>query len=145
MSTICGICCDSCSFKPNCKGCCETEGHVFGGNCVAAEYIKLGGKDKYNEFKAALLTEINELLAQNDISAAAALFELAGFYVNLEYELPSGSRVKFLDDKNVYLGCQIELEGGDRCVGVIADTTFILVCSYGANGSAPELIAYKKR
>jgi hypothetical protein len=51
--------------------------------------------------------------------------------------------VKFLDDKNVYLGTQIE--ASDACYGVIADQRFILVCRYKANGAEPQLIAYKKR
>ena len=74
---------------------------------------------------------------------ADGLWELAGFYVNLAYPLPSGKTVKLLDDKKIYLGAQIEGDG--TCFGVIADTAFILICSYGLNGSDPELLLYKKR
>ena len=35
--------------------------------------------------------------------------------------------------------------GSDRCYGLIADESFLLVCEYGENGTDAELIAYKKR
>ena len=145
MSTICGANCDQCSFKNTCKGCAATCGSPFGGTCVAAEYIKIGGREKYAEFKQGLLQEINALLKDNDIPPAGALYELHGFYVNLPYAFPNGETVKFLKDKNIYLGSQIEVPGMERCCGVVADTTFILICSYGENGADPELILYKKR
>ena len=71
---------------------------------------------------------------------------LVGSYVNLEYRLPSGKCVKFLDDNTTYLGNQLEPEfGGDRCFGVLANMDFILVCTYQENGTNPELLLYKKR
>ncbi len=145
MNTICGANCDQCSYKDTCKGCAATCGKPFGGTCVAAEYIKIGGREKYAEFKQSLLEEINTLLKACDIPAASALYELPGFYVNLPYVIPSGETVKFLEDKNIYLGAQIEIPVVERCCGVVADTTFILICSYGENGSDPELILYKRR
>ncbi len=143
MSTICGAQCEGCNFKANCHGCTETCGRPFGGACIAAECIKACGKEKYAEFKQNLLIEINALLQTNNIPAADALNELPGFFVNLPYPLPSGETVKFLNDKNVYLGTQIE--ASDGCYGVIADQHFILVCNYKINGTEPKLIAYKKR
>ena len=53
--------------------------------------------------------------------------------------------VSFLDDTKVYLGCQIEFAEEGICFGVIADSCFILISSYGVNGSEPELIVYQKR
>jgi hypothetical protein len=50
-----------------------------------------------------------------------------------------------LDDRKIYLGCQIEFAGLGVCYGVVADTGFILVCSYSVNGSEPEMVLYKKR
>ena len=71
---------------------------------------------------------------------------LVGKYVNLEYRLPNGGKVKFLDDGTTYLGNQLEPEfGGDRCFGVLANMDFILVCTYGKDGADPELVLYKKR
>ena len=66
--------------------------------------------------------------------------------MNLEYRLPNGEKVKFLDDRKTYLGNQLECEyGGDRCFGVVADIDFILICTYEEDGKNPELVLYKKR
>ena len=67
-------------------------------------------------------------------------------YVNLEYTLPNGEKVKFLDDQKTYLGNQMESEfGGDKCFGILASMDFILVCTYETEGENPELLIYKKR
>ena len=94
MKTICGADCRKCPFREECRGCAETCGRPFGGTCVAAEYIKAGGLEKYREFKQVLLGEVNTLLEANGIPPADGLQELAGFYVNLPYPLPSGRAVK---------------------------------------------------
>ena len=140
MSTLCGADCSGCSFKAECRGCAATCGIPFGGKCVAAEYIKNNGRDRYAEYKADLLSRVNDFMRNNGLPEATALFELTGFLVNMAYELPNGESVRFLDDRNVYLGTQMEY--GDRFLGVISDGSFILVCSYGMNGSDPELTAY---
>jgi hypothetical protein len=71
---------------------------------------------------------------------------LSGSYINLEYPLPSGQKVKLLDDKATYLGNQLHsLYGGSRCFGIVANMQFLLVCTYGALGDAPELLLYKQR
>lgn len=145
MNTICGADCGECTYKDNCKGCLKTCGKPFGNTCVAAEYIKVGGREAYADFKQKLLEEVNALLEANNIPKADKLYELPGSFVNLAYHIPSGRQVKFLDDKKIYLGTQIEFADLGICYGVVADTTFILVCSYSVNGSEPELIAYKKR
>lgn len=145
MNTICGADCGKCTFKDNCGGCKNTCGKPFGGVCVAAEYIKVGGKEEYLKFKQILLDEVNSLLTANDIPTAEKLHELPGMFVNLAYPLPSGYAVKFLDDKKIYLCTQIEFADMGVCYGVVADTTFILISSYSVNGSEPELIVYKKR
>ncbi len=145
METICGADCTSCAFKSKCKGCIATCGSPFGGRCVAAEYIKAGGREGYARFKKSLLEEVNAVLASADIPPALALYELPGFFVNLEYTTPGGEKVKLLNDRNVYLGAQIDNTDIETCFGVVADTGFILVCSYGEGGSDPELLIYKKR
>lgn len=54
--------------------------------------------------------------------------------------------VKFPDDEKTYLGNQLECEfGGERVFGVLADMEFILVATYKKDGTAPELVLYKKR
>ena len=145
MYEICGANCDGCSFRGQCGGCEATGGHAFGGACVAAEYIRAGGKDKYEEFKRGLLNEINALLEACGMPPAQTLYELPGAMVNLAYPLPSGETVKFLDDTKVYLGAQIECADTGLCCGAAADTGFILLCRYGENGSQPELLLYKQR
>ena len=71
---------------------------------------------------------------------------LPGNFVNLEYRLPNGQVVKFLDDNATYLGNQLECEfGGNRCFGIVANMDFLLVCTYEENGENPELVIYKKR
>ena len=99
MRTYCGANCEGCPSKENCKGCRETCGSPFGGRCVAAEYIKFGGLEAYQKFKQKLLGEINALLAAQEIGAIDGFFELVGEYVNLEYTMPSGEKVKLLNDK----------------------------------------------
>ena len=145
MCTICGAECNGCQFSANCRGCEATCGKPFGGTCVAAEYIKSNGKEKYAEFKQNLLAEVNALLKANNIPPAGALYELPGSFVNLPYPLPSGETVKFLDNTKMYLGTQIENTNSNVCYGVVVDMDFILVCSYGINGSNPKLMIYKSR
>ena len=141
----CGADCGNCQFKADCKGCRESCGSPFGGRCVAAEYVKVGGLASYRAFKKTLTDEINVLLAAEGLPAADGLYELLGKHINLEYTMPSGEKVKLLNDKNVYLGTQIEFADLGVCYGVVADTTFILICSYSVNGSEPEIALYKRR
>jgi hypothetical protein len=70
---------------------------------------------------------------------------LVGKFVNLEYRLPSGMNVKFLDDNTTYLGNQLPCEfGGERCFGILANMDFILICTYEADGANPSLCSTKK-
>ena len=108
-------------------------------------YKELGDDGKFDEFKKKLIEEINDLHVEG-MPRLESLNALVGSYVNLEYRLPSGQNVKFLDDRKTYLGNQLESElGGDRCFGVLADMEFILVCTYAEGGADPELVLYKKR
>lgn len=142
MKTICGLnCCDQCSLKASCKGCIETDGHPFGGKCAAATFIKNG--ECFECIKKRLVEEVNSLGIKG--LHINQLYMLNGNYVNLEYTLSNGSKIKFLDDKNIYFGNQVEIPGSEKCYGVIVDNDFILICMYGANGSDPELILFKKR
>lgn len=145
MKTICGADCGECRMREECRGCGETCGKPFGGRCIAAEYIRVGGRDAYDAFKAGLLTEVNALLRSVGIPDAEELYELPGSFVNLSYPLPSGASVSFLDDRNIYLGTQIPFADLGICYGVVADSSFILVCSYSVDGSQPELVLYRKR
>ena len=108
-------------------------------------YKELGGDGNFEQFKKQLIEEINALNIEG-MPKLTKLNALVGGYVNLEYRLPNGKMMKFLDDNTTYLGNQLECEfGGERCFGVIANLDFIMVASYEANGENPELVIYKKR
>ena len=108
-------------------------------------YDELSDKGQFDEFKRKLMQEINDLHIEG-LPKVEKLNALVGKYVNLEYRLPNGTKVKFLDDEKTYLGNQLEAEfGGERCFGVIAGMDFILVATYEAGGKNPELVVYKKR
>lgn len=110
------------------------------------QYIRIGGREMFEEFKKKLVDEINTLINVEGLPKVENLNVLPGSFVNLEYRLPNGQRVKFLDEKATYLGSQLECEfGGERCFGIVANMDFILVCTYEENGENPELVIYKKR
>lgn len=108
-------------------------------------YDELGDNGQFDEFKVQLIKEINELRIEG-MPKVEKLNALVGGFVNLEYRLPNGIAVKFLDDSKTYLGNQLPCEfGKGRCFGVIANMDFLLVCTYEENGENPELVLYKKR
>ena len=108
-------------------------------------YDELGDNGQFEEFKRQLIREINDLHIEG-MPKVEKLNALVGKYVNLEYVLPNGEKVKFLDDRKTYLGNQLESEfGGERCFGVLADMDFIMICTYEDQGTNPELLLYKKR
>ena len=108
-------------------------------------YEELSDKGQFEEFKMKLIQEINELHIEG-LPEVTKLNALVGKYVNLEYRLSNGKKVKFLDDRKTYLGNQLESEfGGERCFGVLASMDFIMICTYDAGGENPELVLYKKR
>lgn len=144
MAELCRMdCCKVCPGREKCPGCGETGGHPFGGDCVAAKCIVERGYEAFLALKQALVAEINALgipaLHVEDLNL------LPGEFVNLEYSLPSGQKVKLLADGNVYLGNQIEISGSERCYGVVADDTYLLVCEYGCGGSDPQILLYRRR
>ena len=108
-------------------------------------FEELSDKGQFAAFKRQLIEEINGLHIEG-LPKVEKLNALVGKFVNLEYRLPSGMKVKFLDDQTTYLGNQLESEfGGDRCFGVLANMDFIMVCTYEKEGANPELVLYKKR
>lgn len=144
MKTICGMdCCSECSQKETCGGCQETGGHPFGGSCAAAECVEKGGPEALSALKKTLIGEFNALgipyLQMEDLNL------LNGCFVNLEYPLANGQKVKLLEDNRVYWGNQIEKPGQERCYGVVADERFLLVCEYGCEGADPQVVLYKRR
>ena len=137
--TYCGDteCCKSCGRFAECGGCEKCAGHPFGGSCIAER-----NKDFFR-LRHSLIEEINALgISGLHVDNLNLLF---GAYVNLEYPLSNGATVSFLSNENIYLGNQIERADSERCYGVVADETFILVCEYGCNGAEPEIVLYKRR
>ena len=105
----------------------------------------LDGAERFEQFKQQLIDEINALNIEG-MPKLEKLNALVGGYINLEYRLPNGKTVKFLDDSATYLGNQLECEsGGGICFGIAANMDFILVCTYEENGENPELVIFKKR
>ena len=108
-------------------------------------YDQLSDVGQFDAFKKQLITEINDLQIDG-MPKVEALNALVGKYVNLEYRLPNGNKVRFLDDQTTYLGNQLESEIKEGLFfGVLANMDFILVCTYEKDVQNPELILYKKR
>ncbi len=109
------------------------------------KYEELSDNGEFEEFKRKLIEEINSLHIEG-MPKLEKLNALVGSYVNLEYTLPGGAKVKFLNDNTTYLGNQFESEIVEGvCFGVLANMDFILICTYEADGKNPELVIYKKR
>ena len=108
-------------------------------------YEDLSDGGQFEAFKKQLIEEINALNIEG-MPKVEALNALVGKFVNLEYRLPNGAKVKFLDDQTTYLGNQLESEIVEGlCFGVLANMDFILISTYEKDGANPELILYKKR
>ena len=108
-------------------------------------YEELSDDGQFDAFKQKVIEEINEFHIEG-MPKVEKLNALVGKYVNLEYRLPNGVKVKFLDDQTTYLGNQMTSEfGGGRCFGILANMDFILICTYEKDGENPELVLYKKR
>lgn len=139
METFCGTDCTRCPGRAACKGCAETDGHPFGSECVAALYARQG-KEALETFKARLIAAFNALPIP-DMEPVTHLNALKGSYINLEYTLPNGQRMKFWDDNKIYFGNQQHKKDSDRCYGVAADDTYLLVSEYGCDGADAEIVA----
>ena len=150
MKSICGADCINCGYGKNtgCIGCENSGGCPFGKQCFIAKYIKTGGMESYNAFKKQLIDEFNELNIVG-MPEITELYALNGVFVNFPYPVPSGYEIKLLDDKEIYLGAQVENEFSDgkekRCFGLVAGMTFLLVCEYGENGKDAEIVIFKRR
>ncbi len=146
MEGICGANCDECDLlnSNKCKGCKKNKGCPFGKKCFIANYIDIGGKERFNELKKILINEINSLNVEG-MSKVEELYPLNGSVVNLEYILPNGNKTKLLDDNDIYLGSQIVNEEINQCFGIVANMNFILICEYEENEKNPEIIIFRRR
>ena len=108
-------------------------------------YEDLSDGGQFEAFKKQLIEEINALSIEG-MPKVETLNALVGKFVNLEYRLPNGAKVKFLDDQTTYLGNQLGSEIVEGlCFGVLANMDFILISTYEKDGANPELILFKKR
>ncbi len=100
------------------------------------------GHSEYLNIKNKLVEEVNNLkinhLHIDDLNL------LPGNYINLEYPLENGSKIKLLNDKDVYLGNQVEIPNDEKCYGIATNGKIIVISRYGCNGSNPELVLYRK-
>lgn len=149
--SICGLDCANCSMNTACSGCTATGGKPFGGECMVAACCGKGKSGDCGDFsknicllKERLMDEFNALDIPG-MPPVTDLYALVGSFVNLEYTLPGGQRIKLWNDKRVYLGNQLPKPGTDRCYGLTADENWLLVCEYGENGADPEIVVYRKR
>lgn len=77
-------------------------------------YEELSDNGQFETVKKQVIQEINDLHIEG-LPEVKKLHALVGKYINLEYELPNGRKVRFLDDQTTYLGNQLESEfGGER-------------------------------
>ncbi|MDO5332169.1 MAG: DUF3795 domain-containing protein [Bacillota bacterium] len=150
MKTLCNYDCEQCVIYKNktCKGCSETNACPFGKKCFIAQYIENEGYENYKLFVKELVDEFNDLHIEG-LPKIQELKPLNGFYVNLEYPMPNGKYIKLLDDDQLYLGTQIENELSNNenktYFGLVASTSFLLVCEYNENVTNPKLVLYKRR
>jgi len=142
MISICGLDCTKCKAYGTCKGCLETNGRPFGGECVIAACCQKG-ESVFCEFKAKLIEAFNALQIE-DMGQVTDLNALKGSFINLEYTLPSGQAIKFWDDNKIYLGNQLCKKDSQRCYGIAADEKYLLVCEYGEQGADAEIVVFKK-
>ena len=147
MKTICGADCSQCQYQEKCPGCIATNGRPFGGDCLLAQccegcYREENSK-KIKKCQDQIIAEFNDLHIKG-MPEVKELYALNGFFVNLEYPLPNGTKIKLLNDNDIYLGNQLH-QDQERCFGLVASLSHLLVVTYGDKGANPEILVYKKR
>ncbi|MDO5426041.1 MAG: DUF3795 domain-containing protein [Eubacteriales bacterium] len=143
--TICGIHCEECGLNAQCKGCAALkEGCMIARCCQQRGNMSCAECGGVCELKARLIEEFNALGIE-DMETVTDLNALKGSFVNLEYTLPGGQRIRIWDDERIYLGNQMHKKGSERCYGLTADERMLLVCEYGDGGTDAEIVVYKRR
>lgn len=146
---ICGLDCEQCWMKEDCAGCAETGGRPFGGTCMIAECRERGKGcgdcwERACSLRQRLIDEFNAL-GIADMEPVTELNALSSSYVNLEYTLPGGQKVKFWKDGRMILGNQMGKKNSERCYGLAANEDYLLVSEYGENGSDAEIVVCRRR
>ena len=104
----------------------KNDSYNFGGYYFTLGYMLFGGNQHFN-------------VAEGEFTQPGRGKKWGDVELVLRYDYLD------LNDKDIYLGNQIEKQDSERCCGVVADETFILVCEYGRNGADPEIVLYKRR
>lgn len=141
-TSLCGADCANCPLQSTCNGCCESNGHPFGEKCMIAACCERSG-NALCQLKENLMAAFNTLQIP-DMPQVTELYALRGAFINMPFTLPGGEQVKFWNDNKIYLGSQLLKENSDRCYGIAADETYLMVCEYGKNGADAELILFKR-
>ena len=134
--------CEECPSFKDCGECENCNAMPFGAKeqCICARLIADKGFRGFQDTFQHVINSINALsihgLHVEDMNI------LPGSYLNLEYPLPNGETVKFLNDNRTYFANQIETDG-DRRYGVVSDGSFLLVASYEPEGKHPKLLLYQ--
>ena len=96
--------CAQCPAVDSCPGCASTGGKPFGGTCVLGECCKAQGCGTPGScfsgtcaVKEQLIREFNDLHIPH-MGPVTDLNALPGSYINLEYTLPGGQKVKFWEE-----------------------------------------------
>lgn len=140
--SMCGIDCTKCGLISTCNGCAKTKGKPFGGECMVALCLK-SGENALCELKKNLIAAFNALGIQ-DMEEVTELNALKGSFINIEYTLPNGQVIKFWDDNRIYLGNQLHKKDSDRCYGIVADETHLMVSEYSGYGTDAEVVVFKR-
>lgn len=93
--------------------------------------------------KEELIRRFNALNIEG-MEAVTDLNLLPGAYVNLEYTLPNGQKVKLLKDEAAYYANQLHHQGTHRCYGLAAGEGYLLVCEYDDGGENPEIVVFER-
>lgn len=141
-TSLCGADCVNCPMREGCSGCRESNGHPFGEKCMVAACCERGD-DVLCQLKKNLLVAFNALHI-NGMPQVTELYALRGAFINMPFTLPDGKQVTFWNDNKIYLGNQLPKANSDRCYGIAADETHLMVCEYGENGADAELLLFKR-
>jgi len=93
--------------------------------------------------KEQLIKEFNAL-GIVDMEEVKELHQGPGNFVNLDFPLPCGDKVKLWENDKTYYINQLEKKGSDRCYGLTADEKYLLVCEYGEAGADAEIVVFKR-
>ncbi len=148
--TLCGENCKYCicGKSLSCGGCEQTEGHPFGKECFIYDHIQKNGKVSYEALKAELICEFNSFNIKG-MPNITELFAINGALVKTAYPIPDCDVEDMLDEREIYLGIQVECEDNGKkpikIFALLANKDIMLVIEYGENFSNSRVLIFKRR